>query len=67
VPHGIVAYVDLGGDDVERTLERHAQFDALRGVRDLRYDDYLTDARWRKATQRSPGAAWSSATTRCSR
>jgi predicted TIM-barrel fold metal-dependent hydrolase len=48
VPHGIVAYVDLGGDEVERTVERHAQFDALRGIRDLRYDDYLTDERWRQ-------------------
>ena len=46
VPHGIVAYVDLAGDEVERTLERHAQFDALRGLRDPRYDDHLTDERW---------------------
>jgi predicted TIM-barrel fold metal-dependent hydrolase len=48
VPHGIVAYVDLAGDDVETTIERHAAFPALRGIRDLRYDDYLTDERWRR-------------------
>ena len=46
VPHGIVAYADLADPDVVRTLERHAEFPNLRGIRDLRYDDYLTNDAW---------------------
>jgi predicted TIM-barrel fold metal-dependent hydrolase len=46
IPHGIVAYADLADPDLERTLERHAAFPNLRGVRDLRYDDYLTNDGW---------------------
>lgn len=46
VPTGIVAFVDLAGDDVVETLDRHAEHSALRGIRDLRYDGYLTDERW---------------------
>jgi predicted TIM-barrel fold metal-dependent hydrolase len=48
VPHGIVAYVDLTGADAERQLARHAAFPNVRGVRDLRYDGYLTDDAWRR-------------------
>lgn len=48
VPHGVVAYADLAADDVGDVLERHAESPALRGVRDLRYDGYLTDERWQR-------------------
>ena len=46
IPHGIVAYADLGAEGAEQTLARHAEFERLRGIRDLRYDDYLTDDAW---------------------
>jgi predicted TIM-barrel fold metal-dependent hydrolase len=46
VPHGIVAYADLGHPDAGRTLERHARFSRVRGIRDLRYDDYLANDAW---------------------
>jgi predicted TIM-barrel fold metal-dependent hydrolase len=46
VPHGVIAHADLAAPDVERTLERHAAFRIFRGIRDLRYDDYLTDGQW---------------------
>jgi predicted TIM-barrel fold metal-dependent hydrolase len=48
VPHGIVAFVDLAQPDAESVLERHTAFANLRGIRDLRYDDYLTDEAWEK-------------------
>jgi predicted TIM-barrel fold metal-dependent hydrolase len=58
-PHGIVAYANLAMDDVARTLEAHAQFKNLRGIRQVlnrhadpalnRADrDYLADERWRR-------------------
>jgi predicted TIM-barrel fold metal-dependent hydrolase len=46
VPHGIVAYCDLAAPDAAETLRRHAEHPGLRGVRDLRYDGYLTDPAW---------------------
>jgi predicted TIM-barrel fold metal-dependent hydrolase len=46
VPHGIVAAADLASADLAATLDRHAAFPALRGIRDFRYDDYLTDPTW---------------------
>jgi predicted TIM-barrel fold metal-dependent hydrolase len=45
-PHGIVAFADLAQPDAGNVLERHAEFANLRGIRDLRYDDYLTDGAW---------------------
>jgi predicted TIM-barrel fold metal-dependent hydrolase len=48
IPHGIVAYADLAAPDAVETLERHARFANLRGIRDLRYDDYLSSAAWRR-------------------
>jgi len=48
VPHGIVAYADLSAPDVGDVLERHARSPRLRGIRDLRYDDYLTNPSWRR-------------------
>jgi predicted TIM-barrel fold metal-dependent hydrolase len=46
LPHGIVAYADLAAADAEETLERHAESPLLRGIRDLRYDEYLSDQAW---------------------
>ena len=46
IPNGIVAYADLGDPGLSATLERHAAFRNLRGIRDLRYDDYLTNEAW---------------------
>lgn len=47
LPQGIVAYVNLAAPDADAQLARHAEFGNLRGIRDLRYDDYLTDPAWR--------------------
>lgn len=52
IPHGIVAALDLTGDDVDRQLDRHAAHPNLRGIRDLRYDDYLSNDRWRRGYAR---------------
>lgn len=52
VPHGIVAYVDLADEHVDRQLEGHARFANLRGIRDLRYDDYLENPRWWRGYKR---------------
>lgn len=48
IPQGIVAYVDLADPAVESVLERHAGYANLRGIRDLRYDGYLTDEAWQR-------------------
>lgn len=48
LPHGIVAYCDLASPDAADTLRRHAEFPALRGIRDLRYDGYLSDPDWKR-------------------
>jgi predicted TIM-barrel fold metal-dependent hydrolase len=48
VPQGIVAYVDLAAPDTDGILARHAGHSNLRGVRDLRYDDYLSSDVWRR-------------------
>lgn len=45
-PHGMIAYADLAADNLEEVLQAHMRFPILRGIRDFRYDDYLTDARW---------------------
>jgi predicted TIM-barrel fold metal-dependent hydrolase len=46
MPQGIIAYADLTDPRIDETLERHAAFANLRGIRDLRYDDYLGNERW---------------------
>lgn len=46
VPHGIVAALDLTRDDVPEQLDRHLEFPNMRGIRDLRFDDYLTNPAW---------------------
>ena len=48
VPHGIVAHATLDDPRVDDTIARHAQFANLRGIRDLRYDDYLVDPAWER-------------------
>jgi predicted TIM-barrel fold metal-dependent hydrolase len=47
VPHGIVAQAHLAAPDARETLERHAGFANLRGIRDPDNDAYLSDA-WRR-------------------
>jgi predicted TIM-barrel fold metal-dependent hydrolase len=46
MPQGIVAYADLTDPRIDEMLERHAAFANLRGIRDLRYDDYLSNETW---------------------
>jgi predicted TIM-barrel fold metal-dependent hydrolase len=46
VPQGIVAFVDLAAPDAGETIRRHSACANLRGIRDLRYDDYLTNEAW---------------------
>jgi predicted TIM-barrel fold metal-dependent hydrolase len=47
VPHAIVAYIDLAAPGASRVLEEHlAASPLVRGVRDLRYDEYLHDPAW---------------------
>jgi predicted TIM-barrel fold metal-dependent hydrolase len=48
VPHAIVAAADLSRPDALNILERQAAFPAVRAVRDLRYDGYLTDPVWQR-------------------
>jgi predicted TIM-barrel fold metal-dependent hydrolase len=45
-PHGVIGTADLSAGDLGMTLERHLEFPIFRGIRDLRYDNYLTDPRW---------------------
>jgi predicted TIM-barrel fold metal-dependent hydrolase len=48
VPQGIVAFVDLASPDADETIRRHKEYANLRGIRDLRYDDYLTKEDWER-------------------
>jgi len=48
VPHGIVAYLDLTREDAAERLAEHASHRCFRGIRDFRYDGYLTDPRWER-------------------
>jgi predicted TIM-barrel fold metal-dependent hydrolase len=45
-PHGIVAHADLASPDARAVLERHLEYPNTCGIRDLRYDDYLTNDAW---------------------
>jgi predicted TIM-barrel fold metal-dependent hydrolase len=47
-PQGIVAYADLADPGVAKLIERHAAFANLCGIRDLRYDGYLSDPQWER-------------------
>jgi predicted TIM-barrel fold metal-dependent hydrolase len=51
VPHGIVAALDLARTDVAEQLDRHTEFRNLRGIRDLRDDDYLSSVPWRRGVK----------------
>jgi predicted TIM-barrel fold metal-dependent hydrolase len=46
LPTGIVGFADLSRPDVREVLRRHSAFAAVCGIRDLRYDDYLTNPAW---------------------
>ena len=48
VPAAMIAAADLADPGVIGLLERHAAFPAVCGIRDLRYDDYLTDPAWER-------------------
>jgi predicted TIM-barrel fold metal-dependent hydrolase len=48
VPHGIVAAVDLTSPNAGDVIRRHLEFANVRGIRDLRYDDYLEDPAWQR-------------------
>jgi predicted TIM-barrel fold metal-dependent hydrolase len=47
-PSAVVAAVDLAAPDAEETLQRHLVFPLMRGIRDLRDDDYLSNPAWRR-------------------
>ena len=47
-PQAIVAHADLRDPDVERTLERHCEFENMRGIRDFSYGDYLVSSDFRR-------------------
>jgi predicted TIM-barrel fold metal-dependent hydrolase len=48
VPQAHVARCDLARPDAQTIIDRHREYPVLRGVRDLRYDGYLTDAAWER-------------------
>ena len=50
-PHGIVAALDLTREDVGEQLARHAESPNMRGIRDLRFDDYLQDPAWARGLE----------------
>lgn len=47
-PAAVIAAVDLAAPDAADALARHLEFPLMRGVRDLRYDDYLDNPAWRR-------------------
>jgi predicted TIM-barrel fold metal-dependent hydrolase len=46
IPHGVVGYANLSAPNAREVIEQHLEFPISRGIRDLRYDGYLTDPRW---------------------
>lgn len=46
IPHGIIGYLDLARPDAAGQLARHKSHANFRGIRDLRYDDYVRDPAW---------------------
>jgi predicted TIM-barrel fold metal-dependent hydrolase len=46
VPHGVIGYADLAAPNAREVIEQHLEHRTFRGIRDLRYDDYLTNPRW---------------------
>jgi predicted TIM-barrel fold metal-dependent hydrolase len=47
-PHGAIAAADLAAPDSREVIDRHREFPIFRGIRDLRYDDYLSNPAWEK-------------------
>ena len=47
-PHAIVAYADLRDAEVEQTLERHCEFENMRGIRDFSHGDFLVSSDFRR-------------------
>ena len=48
VPHGHIARCDLARPDAAAIIARHREYPVTVGVRDLRYDGYLTDPAWQR-------------------
>jgi predicted TIM-barrel fold metal-dependent hydrolase len=48
VPQGIVAFVDLEAPNAADVVAQHASFPHVCGIRDLRYDGYLSSETWRR-------------------
>jgi predicted TIM-barrel fold metal-dependent hydrolase len=48
VPHGIVVAADLAAPDAGEVIRQHCEFANVRGVRDLRRDNYLDYPEWRR-------------------
>ncbi|MBS1881327.1 MAG: amidohydrolase family protein [Actinobacteria bacterium] len=48
VPAAAIAAADLSAPGVEEVLEEHLRFPIMRGIRDLRYDDYLSNPDWER-------------------
>ncbi len=51
-PNGAIAYADLTAENREEVLQAHLECSILRGIRDFRYDDYLTNPRWEEGFAR---------------
>ena len=47
-PQATVAYADLRDAAVEQTLERHCEFENMRGIRDFSHGDFLVSAEFRR-------------------
>lgn len=48
IPHGAIGYADLTKADAAETIDRHRELGIFRGIRDLRYDDYLSNPAWER-------------------
>jgi predicted TIM-barrel fold metal-dependent hydrolase len=46
VPHGIVGFCAFDAPDAADVLRQHKESSRVCGIRDLRYDDYLSDPVW---------------------
>ena len=52
VPLSLVAYADLSDPQLEDVVDRQLASGNVAGIRDLRYDDYFGDRRWRNGYRR---------------
>jgi predicted TIM-barrel fold metal-dependent hydrolase len=55
VPQAHIARCDLARADVGAVIQQHRAYPVVRGVRDLRYDGYLTDAAWERGFSQLAG------------